>query len=83
MEIDFCGVCHSDLHSIDNDWKYSVFPLVAGHEIVGRVVAKGADVRDREIGTRVGIGPQRSVCGLCVRASMCLVTSVVVTHTRW
>ena len=59
VEIDYCGVCHSDLHSIDDDWKFTQYPLVAGHEVIGRIVDKGGDVTDRNIGDRVGLGPQR------------------------
>jgi alcohol dehydrogenase (NADP+) len=59
VDIDYCGVCHSDLHQIDNDWEGSKYPLVAGHEVVGRVVAVGAHVTDAKPGDRVGIGPQR------------------------
>jgi alcohol dehydrogenase (NADP+) len=59
VEIDFCGVCHSDLHQIDNDWEGSEYPMVAGHEVIGRVIAVGSDVTERKVGDRVGLGPQR------------------------
>jgi threonine dehydrogenase-like Zn-dependent dehydrogenase len=65
VDIDYCGVCHSDLHMIDNDWKQSTFPIVAGHEVVGKVVAVGPGVSDIKVGDRVGMGPQR-----CVSASL-------------
>lgn len=44
IEILYCGVCHSDLHNVRNDWGFSTHPMVPGHEIVGRVSAVGTDV---------------------------------------
>jgi alcohol dehydrogenase (NADP+) len=44
IDILYCGVCHSDLHTTRNDWGWTVYPAVPGHEIVGRVSAVGADV---------------------------------------
>ena len=43
IEIETCGICHSDIHMIDNDWRSSVYPFVGGHEIVGKVVEIGTD----------------------------------------
>jgi uncharacterized zinc-type alcohol dehydrogenase-like protein len=65
VAITHCGICHSDIHLIDNDWQISGYPLVPGHEIVGTVVAKGASVTKLEPGQRVGIGWQRSSCMEC------------------
>lgn len=64
IRISHCGICHSDLHLIDNDWSTSVYPLVPGHEIVGTVSAVGADCALR-VGERVGVGWQRSSCHQC------------------
>ena len=64
IEISHCGVCHSDIHLIDNDWSTSVYPLVPGHEVVGTVAAVGADCTLRP-GQRVGVGWQRSSCHQC------------------
>ncbi len=64
IEISHCGICHSDLHLIDNDWSSSVYPLVPGHEIVGTVVAAGDECATR-VGQRVGVGWQRSACWKC------------------
>jgi alcohol/geraniol dehydrogenase (NADP+) len=64
IEISHCGICHSDLHLIDNDWGTSLYPLVPGHEIVGTVAAAGADSALR-VGQRVGVGWQRSACLEC------------------
>jgi alcohol/geraniol dehydrogenase (NADP+) len=64
IEVSHCGVCHSDLHLIDNDWASSAYPLVPGHEIVGTVRAVGSDCR-LSVGERVGVGWQRSACLEC------------------
>jgi uncharacterized zinc-type alcohol dehydrogenase-like protein len=65
IKISHCGVCHSDIHLIDNDWGFSKFPFIPGHEIVGTVVAIGSGVVDRKIGDRVGVGWQADSCGVC------------------
>ena len=65
IAITHCGICHSDLHLIANDWGISNYPFIPGHEIVGTVAAKGADVRGLEIGQRVGLGWQSNSCGRC------------------
>src|SRR5580700_8548470 len=64
IAISHCGICHSDLHLIDNDWSTSSYPLVPGHEIVGTVVAAGAECPFVP-GQRVGAGWQRSACLEC------------------
>jgi alcohol/geraniol dehydrogenase (NADP+) len=65
IKISHCGVCHSDVHLIDNDWGISKYPFIPGHEIVGTVVAVGSDVIDRTMGERVGVGWQADSCGIC------------------
>jgi uncharacterized zinc-type alcohol dehydrogenase-like protein len=65
IKISHCGVCHSDVHLIDNDWGMSKYPFVPGHEIVGTVVAVGSAVKDRVMGERVGVGWQADSCGIC------------------
>jgi uncharacterized zinc-type alcohol dehydrogenase-like protein len=65
VRISHCGVCHSDIALIDNDWGLSKYPFIPGHEIVGTVTAIGAEVRDRKVGERVGIGWQADSCGIC------------------
>jgi uncharacterized zinc-type alcohol dehydrogenase-like protein len=65
VKISHCGVCHSDVHLIDNDWGISKYPFIPGHEIVGTVTAVGARVRNRAVGDRVGIGWQADSCGIC------------------
>ena len=67
VEIDvlYCGLCHSDLSMIDNDWGMSQYPLVAGHEIIGKVAATGTNVKNLEAGITVGLGWHCGYCGHC------------------
>ena len=65
MEILFCGVCHSDLHTARNDWGWSVYPAVPGHEIVGRVTATGAKVSHYQVGDHVAVGCLVDSCQNC------------------
>jgi len=65
LNISHCGICHSDLHLINDDWHVSRYPLVPGHEIIGTVAALGSGVRHLKPGQRVGVGWQRSACGEC------------------
>ncbi len=65
IDISHCGICHSDLHMLDNDWGISQYPLVPGHEIIGTVTALGEQVTHLKVGQRVGVGWQRSACLNC------------------
>lgn len=65
IDIQFCGVCHSDLHQIRNDWKNSIYPMVPGHEIVGRAAEVGANVTDIKKGDLVAVGCLVDSCGEC------------------
>jgi len=65
IAITHCGICHTDLHLIDNDWGISSYPLVPGHEIIGTIISKGAEVTWLEKGQRVGIGAQSGACMSC------------------
>ena len=65
IAITHCGICHSDLHLIANDWGISQYPFIPGHEIIGTVAALGAEVRSLEVGQRVGLGWQSKSCGEC------------------
>ena len=65
MEVLFCGVCHSDLHQARNEWKNSIYPVVPGHEIVGRVTAVGPDVTHYKTGDLVGVGCLVDSCRTC------------------
>jgi uncharacterized zinc-type alcohol dehydrogenase-like protein len=65
IAISHCGVCHSDLHLIANDWGISQYPFIPGHEVVGKVTAIGSEVRSLAVGQRVGLGWQSNSCGVC------------------
>jgi uncharacterized zinc-type alcohol dehydrogenase-like protein len=65
IAITHCGVCHSDIHLIANDWGISQYPFIPGHEIIGTVEAVGSEVRALEVGQRVGLGWQSNSCGHC------------------
>ncbi|QCP53389.1 NAD(P)-dependent alcohol dehydrogenase [Trinickia violacea] len=65
MDILFCGVCHSDLHTARNEWKNTVYPVVPGHEIVGRVTAVGPQVTQYKVGDLVGVGCLVDSCRTC------------------
>ena len=56
IKVEFCGLCHSDLSMVDNDWGISQYPFIPGHEIIGTVAAMGPNARGLEIGQRVGLG---------------------------
>jgi uncharacterized zinc-type alcohol dehydrogenase-like protein len=65
IEILYCGVCHSDLHTARNEWHGTVYPCVPGHEIVGRIVAVGVDVTKFKIGDAVAVGCMVDSCKEC------------------
>ena len=65
IEILFCGVCHSDLHTAKGDWGPAIYPLVPGHEIVGRIVSVGSDVTKFTVGELAGVGCFVDSCRHC------------------
>jgi len=65
IDIDFCGVCHSDLHTVRAEWAGTLYPCVPGHEIVGRVSAVGAHVASHKVGDLVGVGCMVDSCQQC------------------
>jgi uncharacterized zinc-type alcohol dehydrogenase-like protein len=67
VEIDilYCGVCHSDIHQARNEWGNSIFPMVPGHEIVGRVTSVGANVTGFKVGDLAGVGCFVDSCRTC------------------
>ena len=67
VKILYCGICHSDKHHLDNDWDDSKYPMVPGHEIIGRVLAIGSDVTTLVIGDEVAIGNLTDSCKYCLR----------------
>ncbi|RZJ81347.1 MAG: NAD(P)-dependent alcohol dehydrogenase [Chryseobacterium sp.] len=69
IDVLYCGVCHSDLHQVNNDWKNTIYPCVPGHEIIGKVVSTGASVTKFKTGDVVGVGCMIDSCKTC---SACL-----------
>lgn len=69
VAVEYCGICHSDLSMLDNEWGFSSYPFVPGHEIVGQVVSVGQQVKGTKIGDRVGIG---WFSGSCMHCLQCL-----------
>lgn len=69
IAVSHCGICHSDLSMIDNEWGQSVYPLVPGHEVVGTVTATGPQTKGLKIGQRAGLG---WYSGSCMHCRQCL-----------
>lgn len=65
IDIYYCGVCHSDLHTARNDWGGSIYPVVPGHEIVGKVKNVGAEVKRHKVGDLVAVGCMVDSCRAC------------------
>jgi uncharacterized zinc-type alcohol dehydrogenase-like protein len=65
IKIDYCGVCHSDIHMAHNDWGMTEYPIVVGHEIIGHVISTGSEVSKLNVGDLVGVGCLVDSCGHC------------------
>lgn len=65
VDVEYCGVCHSDLSMLDNDWGMTAYPFVPGHEVAGRVAAVGEHVTHLKVGQRVGLGWYSGSCMTC------------------
>ncbi|MEO1437766.1 MAG: NAD(P)-dependent alcohol dehydrogenase [Bacteroidota bacterium] len=65
VQVEYCGICHSDLSMLHNDWRITSYPFVPGHEIVGKVIATGAMVKHLHIGQTVGVGWTAESCMTC------------------
>jgi uncharacterized zinc-type alcohol dehydrogenase-like protein len=65
IDILYCGVCHSDLHQVRNEWGNSIFPMVPGHEIVGRITKIGSEVKKFKVGDLAGVGCLVDSCRIC------------------
>jgi uncharacterized zinc-type alcohol dehydrogenase-like protein len=65
IDIKFCGICHSDIHQVKDEWGGSIFPMVPGHEIAGVIAEVGSDVQKLSPGDRVGVGCLVDSCGEC------------------
>lgn len=69
IQVEYCGICHSDLSMLRNEWGMSAYPLVPGHEVVGRVEEVGSMVKNLKVGDRVGLG---WFSGSCMTCPQCL-----------
>lgn len=67
IEIMYSGICHSDIHQLRDEWGGSIFPMVPGHEIAGRVVGIGKNVTKFKVGDFAGVGCMVNSCGICAR----------------
>jgi alcohol/geraniol dehydrogenase (NADP+) len=65
IQVEYCGICHSDLSMLDNEWGISQYPLVPGHEVVGTIASVGNAVKKLQIGQRVGLGWYSRSCMTC------------------
>jgi len=65
IDVEHCGVCHSDLSMLDNEWGMTQYPLVPGHEVVGTISAVGQEVTSLQVGERVGLGWHSGYCMTC------------------
>jgi uncharacterized zinc-type alcohol dehydrogenase-like protein len=65
MDILYCGVCHSDIHQVRNEWQNSIYPMVPGHEIVGKITKVGSSVKNFKIGDYAGVGCLVDSCQEC------------------
>lgn len=65
IKVEYCGICHSDLSMLDNEWGMTQYPFVPGHEVTGKITATGSRVKDRQIGQPVGLGWFSSSCMGC------------------
>jgi uncharacterized zinc-type alcohol dehydrogenase-like protein len=65
IEVLYCGVCHSDVHQVENDWKNTIYPCVPGHEIIGKITYAGSAVTKFKVGDIVGVGCMIDSCKTC------------------
>lgn len=65
IKVSYCGICHSDLSMINNDWGMTQYPIVPGHEIIGEVIAIGNAVKNVRVGDKVGLGWMSASCMSC------------------
>jgi uncharacterized zinc-type alcohol dehydrogenase-like protein len=65
IKVAYCGICHSDLSMINNDWGMTQYPIVPGHEIIGEVIAAGSSVKNLKVGDKVGLGWMSGSCMSC------------------
>jgi len=69
IDILYCGVCHSDIHTVRNEWKGTVYPAIPGHEIVGKILKVGKEVKNFKVGDIAAVGCMVDSCGTCSSCS--------------
>ncbi|TCM65111.1 putative zinc-type alcohol dehydrogenase-like protein [Acinetobacter calcoaceticus] len=65
VKVEYCGLCHSDISVIENDWNNTIYPVVAGHEVIGIITQLGTEAKGLQVGQRVGIGWTAESCQHC------------------
>jgi uncharacterized zinc-type alcohol dehydrogenase-like protein len=85
IAVSHCGLCHSDLSMLENDWGFSEYPLVPGHEVVGKIVAVGDHVKNRKVGQTVGLGWFSASCMSCQQCltgnqNLCATAESTIVH---
>jgi uncharacterized zinc-type alcohol dehydrogenase-like protein len=65
IDVEYCGICHSDLSMLNNEWGITQYPFVPGHEVAGKISAVGNHVKTLKVGDRVGLGWHSAYCGEC------------------
>ncbi|GAN08231.1 NADP-dependent alcohol dehydrogenase [Mucor ambiguus] len=88
MEVSHCGICGSDIHTLDSDWSATKYPICVGHEIVGKVTRVGKNVTNLVVGDRAGVGAQSGSCGECTHCkegmeNVCFGGSVGTYNGTW
>src|SRR3954470_15393422 len=66
IEIAFCGICHSDIHTVRSEWGPITYPCVPGHEMVGEIIQVGKKVKRFKVGDLAGVGCMVDSCGKCI-----------------
>ena len=74
IRIHYCGICHTDIHHVYDDWKISKYPLIPGHEITGVVEQVGSSVKHYRVGDRVGVG---CMVDSCLNCKFCMSSSEI------
>lgn len=69
IRIHYCGICHTDIHAVENSWNNTNYPIVPGHELTGIVEQIGAKVKRFQVGDSVGVGCMVDSCRTCTRCS--------------
>ncbi len=80
VKVEYCGLCHSDVSVINNEWHSSVYPVVAGHEVIGTITQLGSEAKGLKLGQRVGIGGRqkaaRPVISVSVVSRSCVLVKI-------